>query len=85
MAQKMVDISKNAKRSVATQTGIDEELHFYIADKKHAKVYFSQIEKEKLFRLVVNTKSVALNQGDWKIFRNCIYEIDKFMLQDGSK
>ena len=45
MAQKMIDILKNSKRSVATQTGLDEELHFYISDKKHAKVYFSQIEK----------------------------------------
>lgn len=84
MAQKMIDLIKSTKRTVATQTGDDEELYFYISDKKNVKVYFSQIEKEKLFRLTVNTKSVALNQDDWKTFRNCIYEIDKYMLQNGS-
>ena len=75
MAQKMIDLIKNTIRSVATQTGDDEELYYYISDKKNAKVYYSQIEKEKLFRLTVNTKSVALNREDWKTFRHCILQV----------
>ena len=79
----MIELQKQkTKRSVATQTGSDDDLYFYISDNKNAKVYYSINEKEKLFRLTANTKSVALNKEDWKKFRNFINQIDSLMLKD---
>lgn len=66
--------------SIGVQTGNDGDLIIYLANNKVAKVYYSNVYKERVLGLNFGTsKSFIMTQLMWKIFKNHIHEIDELL------
>ena len=65
-------------RTIATQTGSDDELFFHLTNKKSARVYYSTVYKEPVLSLNLgNSKSFIVDKASWIAIKNNLQEIDK--------
>ena len=85
MTQATVDLYKQyvksitKKRSIAIQTGDDNEHEFYLADKKIVKLYFSPVYKERVISFnLSSSKSFIMNKAVWYQFRKLVNTIDSY-------
>jgi hypothetical protein len=85
MAQAMI-VEANLKkatlkqnfRTIGIQTGIDDELFFYLTNKKSARVYFSSVYKQTVLSFNLgNSKNFIIDKNSWLILKNNFEEIDR--------
>jgi hypothetical protein len=85
MAQAMI-VEANLKkatlkqnfRTIGIQTGIDDELFFFLTNKKSARVYFSSVYKQTVLSFNLgNSKNFIIDKNSWLILKNNFEEIDR--------
>jgi hypothetical protein len=78
LIEKPPNINKSKSRTIGVQTGIDEELFFYLTNKKSGRVYFSSVYKQTVLSFNLGTsKSFIIDKASWTILKNNFDEIDK--------
>ena len=62
---------KREKKTVGIQTGLDNELFFFLTKKKSIRVYYSSVYKDIVCSFnVSNSKSFIFDRESWKILKN---------------
>ncbi len=65
-------------RTIGIQTGIDDELFFFLTNKKSARVYFSSVYKQTVLSFNLgNSKNFIIDKNSWLILKNNFEEIDR--------
>lgn len=55
-------------RTIGIQTGIDDELFFFLTNKKSARVYFSSVYKQTVLSFNLgNSKNFIIDKNSWLI------------------
>jgi CTP:phosphocholine cytidylyltransferase-like protein len=69
---------KRDSRSIGIQTGVDNEMYFYLTNKISARVYYSTVYKQTVISFNLgNSKSFIIDHTSWSILKNNFEEIDK--------
>ena len=63
--------------SVATQTGINDDLCITLSQSKKIQLYYSKSYKENVLSFNLGkSKKFTLNKKNWLVFRKFLYQID---------
>jgi hypothetical protein len=86
MAQAMLRAHNfQARRSIGVQTGQNDEMVFYLSNKKSIKLYYSQVYKERVLSFNISTsKSFIMNKTMWLQFCKLLKTINSYIYNDGS-
>ena len=80
MAQKMIDLMKDSKKkikTVATQTGINDEFCIYLTNNKTIRVFYSKSYKQYVISFNFgNCVKYIITQDMWFIFKNHFDKIE---------
>ena len=69
---------KTEKRSVSLQTGLSNEIFFFLSKKKSIRVYYSSVYKDIVCSFnVSNSKNFIFDRESWQILKNNFQAINK--------